>query len=183
MKKMANFNPRLTSEGISNNPLWYSQNPFYQSGYGMPNCTCYAWGRFWEIGGGITYPDRKPTLSLGDGGDWYGHTQDGYQRASEPSLGAVICFSQGSNAGHVGIVEQISEDRNTIVTSNSAYQSTFFYTQTLSRENNWTWGNGYTFQGFIINPYTGDTPVPPTPTPTGKNIIPLMLCKSLWGFF
>lgn len=44
------FTPRLTDTGILNNFHWYSDNPFYQSGYGMPNCTCYAWGRFWEIG-------------------------------------------------------------------------------------------------------------------------------------
>lgn len=35
--------PRLTDTGIRNNFHWYSDNPFYQSGYGMPNCTCYAW--------------------------------------------------------------------------------------------------------------------------------------------
>ena len=43
------FTPRLNDNGILNNPKWYSDNPFYQSGYGMPNCTCYAWGRFWEV--------------------------------------------------------------------------------------------------------------------------------------
>lgn len=44
------FTPRLNDNGILNNFHWYSENPFYQAGYGMPNCTCYAWGRFWEIG-------------------------------------------------------------------------------------------------------------------------------------
>lgn len=35
--------PRLNSDDIQGNFHWYSENPFYQSGYGMPNCTCYAW--------------------------------------------------------------------------------------------------------------------------------------------
>lgn len=59
------FTPRLTDEGILNNFHWYSDNPFYQSGYGMPNCTCYAWGRFWEIGDpnniGVNKPVQLPT--------------------------------------------------------------------------------------------------------------------------
>ena len=43
------FNPRLNLNGMLNNFYWYSDNPFYQSNYGLPNCTCYAYGRFWEI--------------------------------------------------------------------------------------------------------------------------------------
>lgn len=37
------FTPRLDSTGMLNNPKWYSENPFYQSGYGLPNCTCYSY--------------------------------------------------------------------------------------------------------------------------------------------
>lgn len=37
------YTPRLTSDGIVDNYHWYSDNPFYIAGYGMPNCTCYAW--------------------------------------------------------------------------------------------------------------------------------------------
>lgn len=37
------FVPRLTDNGIMNNPKWYSENPFYLAGYGLPNCTAYAW--------------------------------------------------------------------------------------------------------------------------------------------
>lgn len=36
------FTPRLNSSGMLNNPKWYSENIFYQAGYGLPNCTCYA---------------------------------------------------------------------------------------------------------------------------------------------
>ena len=43
------FTPRLNSDGMQDEKYWYSGNPFHTAGYGMPNCTCYAWGRFWEI--------------------------------------------------------------------------------------------------------------------------------------
>ena len=39
------FTPRLTSDGMMNNPYWYSLNPFYNipatppHKYGLPNCT------------------------------------------------------------------------------------------------------------------------------------------------
>ena len=38
------FVPRLTRDGMQGNPYWYSRNPFYLAGYGLPNCTCYAFG-------------------------------------------------------------------------------------------------------------------------------------------
>lgn len=62
------YTPRLDDQGIMGNFHWYSDNPFYQSGYGMPNCTCYAWGRFWEIGDVNNIGENKPTqLPLSDG--------------------------------------------------------------------------------------------------------------------
>lgn len=36
---MADFYPRLTDAGMRGNRLWYSDNPLYQAGYGLPNCT------------------------------------------------------------------------------------------------------------------------------------------------
>lgn len=36
------FTPRLDDTGIVGDFHYYSQNPYYQSGYGMPNCTCYS---------------------------------------------------------------------------------------------------------------------------------------------
>ena len=41
------YKKRLTVPS-KNNKYYYSNNVFYKSGYGMPNCTCYAWGRFLE---------------------------------------------------------------------------------------------------------------------------------------
>lgn len=42
----SSFTPRLNSDGMQGNPCWYANNPFEQAGYGLPNCTAYAWGRW-----------------------------------------------------------------------------------------------------------------------------------------
>ena len=99
---MANFVKRTTAPDESNS-YYYANNPFYQSGYGLPNCTCYAWGRFYELSG------TRPALSLGDAENWFGYS-DGYARGQIPKLGAVICWRRGAvgddsdGAGHVAIV-------------------------------------------------------------------------------
>lgn len=178
------FIPRLTSEGISNNPYWYSRNPFYQSGYGLPNCTCYAWGRFWEISDPNNEYINRPNLSLGDGGQWYSYIQDGYERGQTPKLGAVICFSKnGGGAGHVAIVEEIKTNGD-IITSNSAYGSTFFYLSTLYASNNYN-TSSYTCQGFIYNPFANQNPTPPTPPSLKKHKYKFVLFdnrrKKLYG--
>ena len=60
----ASFTPRLTAPS-SSDYHYTSDNPFYNSGYGMPNCTCYAWGRAYEILG------SKPNLSTGNANTFY----------------------------------------------------------------------------------------------------------------
>ena len=158
------YTPRLTSDGIQDNPYWYSRNPFYLAGYGLPNCTCYAWGRFWEISDPNVQYENRPTLSTGNAGQWWGHTQDGYQRGQYPELGAVICFDRPGYAGHVAIVEEIYENGD-VLTSNSAVRSTYFYTRIYYKSNGYNFGS-YRFQGFIYNPYVDPSPTPPTPTPS-----------------
>lgn len=156
------FIPRLNSKGIKDNPYWYSKNPFYLAGYGLPNCTCYAWGRFWEISDPDNDYSNRPTLSTGNAGQWYSYTQDGYTRGSIPKLGAVACFSDDTGgAGHVAIVEKIKPNGD-IITSNSAYNGSFFYTQTLYASKGYSYSQR-TFQGFIYNPFAhheggGDDP-------------------------
>lgn len=143
---MANFVKRTTAPETSDFH-YYSANPFYQSGYGMPNCTAYAWGRFYELSG------VRPTLSLGNAEDWYNYS-DGYARGRTPKLGAVIVWARGAvgnnddGAGHVAIVEQINAD-GSIVTSNSAWNSTLFYMQDIGSDYSLS---GYSFLGFIYNP-------------------------------
>lgn len=111
----------------------------------LPNCVGYSYGRFMEVMG-----TTSCRLSTANAGEWFGYTQDGYERGQTPQLGAVICWRRPGAAGHVAIVEQINSD-GSIVTSNSAYNSTFFYTQTLYPPD-YTWSSLYILQGFIYNP-------------------------------
>ena len=149
---MANFTQR-TEAPTSDNAYYYADNPFYKSGYGLPNCTCYAFGRFWEITGG-----EMPSLSWANAEDWYAHTSDGYERGTTPKLGAILCWRKGAagddsdGAGHVEVVEQINED-GTIITSGSAYNGYLFRRKTRNPTANWD-GGEYIFQGFIYNPKT-----------------------------
>ena len=154
------YTPRLNSDGILNNPKWYSQNPFYTNGYGLPNCTCYAWGRFWEISDPNNQGINTPLLSHGDADQWWAYTQDGYERGQTPKLGATICFaeSHGYGTGHVATVEEINTDTGVIVTSNSDWQGRYFYLETLTPDSNGKYhhqGSIYLYesQGFIYNPW------------------------------
>lgn len=129
-------------------------------------------GRFWEISDPTVEYENRPTLSTGNAGDWYGHTSDGYSRGSTPQLGAVICFSEPGNPGHVAIVEEI-KDNGDVVTSNSARHGTYFYMRTYYASQGYNWSD-YVFQGFIYNPYV--TPGPgPTPVSTKRNRFPWVL--------
>lgn len=156
------FTPRLNSNNINGNRLWYSnENPFYAAGYGLPNCTCYAWGRRWEIDG--VHPDKLP---LGNGNQWYDQgVANGLRHGPTPELGAIIC-TWYANGGHVAVVEQINAD-GSIVTSNSGWPSTFFWIETLYPPYylaSWMPSNAYV-QGFLYldSSATGPGVKPPEP--------------------
>lgn len=149
--------PRLNADGISGNYRWYSENPFYQAGYGMPNCTAYCWGRWYEIQG------VAPNLPLGDANSWFPTAVSwGKKTGQTPQLGAVIC-TWYAIGGHVAIVEVINPD-GSLVLSNSGWQSNFFWTETVYPPNylpSWVPSNAYV-QGFI---YLDITPISPQPEP------------------
>lgn len=140
------FIKRITAPS-KDNKYFYSGNIFYKCGYGMPNCTCYAWGRFYEL------TNTYPKLSTRNAENWY-VASDGYQRGKTPKLGAIACWSKGivgngkDGAGHVAVVEEIMTD-GSILTSNSGYKSTNFYMKTIKPPYSL---NGYNFQGFIYLP-------------------------------
>lgn len=173
------FKPRLTDSGINGSPYWYGRNPFYQAGYGLPNCTCYAWGRFWEIADPTRQFLNRPTLSTGDAESWYNYN-DGYDRGATPQLGAVACWADGpfSGDGHVAIVEEIDPDTGVITCSNSAYGGQYFYLTHLSPPF-YLPAQGYVFQGFIYNPFAA-AGGGPAPYPPGWWWKPWMYKKWLW---
>ena len=162
---MATFTPRLSSSGMLNNPYWYNStfNPFYPT-YGLPNCTCYAWGRWYEITG------QWPGLPTGDAGTWF--SNDTHQHGSTPKLGAIICLAGGpySGRGHVAVVEKIYSD-GTVVFSNSAYDrnpqtmpQSYFYTRQGKVSNQYGYSE-YTFLGFIYCPTDFDPDIDPDDPP------------------
>lgn len=137
-----------TAAPATSSKYYYANNPFYTAGYGLPNCTCYAWGRFYELTG------SRPTLCLRDAEDWYGW-DDGYSRGKTPRLGAVAVWGKGvvgdgsDGAGHVAVVEQINND-GSIIISESGYGSFTFRRTTLN--SSYTYFTGYKFLGFIYPP-------------------------------
>lgn len=149
-----NFIPRLSEDGILNNPYWYKDNRYYQAGYGLPNCTCYALGRWYEIQGSSA-PFNFP--GYWDGGDWFEMCEKaGYQTSKDvPMLGACMSWKHGS-AGHVAIVEQIKYNEDgtvySVITSNSAWQGDFWYPQEILASNGWKYRNDQTFNGFGYHP-------------------------------
>jgi len=149
----SSFTPRTTAPG-TDNAYYYANNVFYQSGYGMPNCTAYAWGRAYEILG------SRPNLSTGNANQWwdYNSSRGIYSSGSTPKLGAIACFN-GSSCGHVAIVEAISGTRVTI--SESAWSGFLFRTSTytIGSEDSASVGG---FQGYI---YLGDFSEDPIPAP------------------
>lgn len=157
---MANYKARLTAPSTTNKYYIHTSNGGYNScieisgGSCLPNCVGYGYGRFMENLG------KKPSLSRGNAEDWYGYTEDGYERGKEPRLGAVICWRKGKThnesdgCGHIAIVEQIKED-GTIVTSESAYGGARWRMREYKAPNYYL-GSGYTFQGFIYLPLVFD---------------------------
>lgn len=145
---MSKYCPRFDCPTRDNAYYNSNINPYVACGYGMfqnnGNCTAYAYGRFMEILG-----QSWCNLCINDAEDFYEHN-DGYERGQKPRLGAIICWEgKGSLAGHVAVVEEIKSD-GTIVTSNSAWESSLFYLKELKPP--YDMGSNYRFQGFIYNP-------------------------------
>jgi surface antigen len=151
------FSPRLTAP-TTDNDCYYANNIFYLAGYGMPNCTAYAWGRAYEILG------SKPNLSHGNANQFwdYNLSSGAYPYGTTPKLGAVVCWN-GSSCGHVAVVEKI--EGNKVTVSESAWSGAYFktFTYTIGSEDAVSVGGfqGYIYIGNFDNVTTSDT-TPPT---------------------
>ena len=139
------FIPRTTAPSKTDKNYYSNNNAYYKNGYGMPNCTAYAYGRVYELLGYI-----PSGLYYGNAENWYDNTKN-LKKGQTPKLGAIACYRSGKTgnssdgAGHVAIVEKI--DGDSFECSNSAYKGTNFYmTKGYDTKNN------KTFQGFIYLP-------------------------------
>lgn len=172
MRKIGNlilFEKRISAPA-KNNPFYCSDdNKFHRYGYGLPNCTCYAHGRFAEATskvGTVWLPFLRNACT------WWDEAlkresegiNKGYYTSLTPAVGAIACWKSVTpkgevGAGHVAFVEEVIRHDNELVIhcSNSAYKGTPFYESYHSSLEGFHWksaktGNKYTFQGFIC-PY------------------------------
>lgn len=175
---MVKYTPRLTAPSKDNKYfIHYSKGGYNTTimidkatGSVMPNCVGYAQGRYREISG-----DQKIWSAVGN--NLAGNAETFFECAKKaglptgktPKLGAIIVWEgKGSAAGHVAVVEEIKSNGD-IVTSNSAYNSTHFYIQTLTK------ASGYLYKtdgsrpllGFVYQTTEFEMDVP-QPTPSGS---------------
>lgn len=144
------FTARLTepSRNSSSDEYKYyysSDNVFQNMGYGIPNCTAYAWGRTYELLG------EKPQLSTGNAGRWYTYNinQGLYAYGSQPRLGAIACWDNHDFVnGHVAVVEQIFDNSGYITTSESQWGELSFALYTFQCDSS-DHMSRYRFLGYI----------------------------------
>ena len=169
------YEPRLslTEDEAKSLKYYNSENPFgavgtgLTGGFGLPNCTAYAWGRWYELFDKYNKGTKPEYLSHGNAEDWYPYNKNlssdkQYPYGSEPKLGSIVCYNDPvEDKGHVAIVEKITKKDNGVIeieTSNSGYgdSSWFFYLDTGSSNGKWCSKarDRYEFQGFIYLPFT-----------------------------
>lgn len=159
------FEPRLKAPEADNKNYFSKQNPYVRDGWGMPNCTPYAMGRFHEVYG-IWLPCRH------NAEDWVKEAK-GFEISEKPVLGSVAVWKVGEigngkdGAGHVCFVEELKtnldftgsnsgyfDSQYADITQDPKYKKLFFYLQTFKASNNYAWtgstGKKYELVGFIL---------------------------------
>ena len=138
------YTPRLSAPSRSNDYYYSNKNIFYSIGYGMPNCTAYAWGRAYELLG------TSPKLSVDSACFWWGYNQEHnyYPTGQTPKLGAIACWDN-PYGGHVAVVEKITD--TTVTLSHSEWAGrTFFLTEfDKSSKTAGVVTSGWKFEGYI----------------------------------
>ncbi len=122
----------------------------------LANCVGYASGRFNEIIGKMDYPYLNCNAE-----DFIVRGKSlGLKVSDKPSLGGIMVWEgKGNLAGHVAVVEKII-DSDTIYTSESGYESAYFWNSTRKRgTGNWGAGANYKYIGCLINPSVKEEPL------------------------
>ena len=158
----APFVPRTTAPE-ADSPYFTTENPFYNVGLGMPNCTAYAWGRAYEILG------QRPPLNIGHARYWFyneggfPNPDDFFERGQTPRLGAIAVWGASNLGpfGHVAVVEAINAD-GTVDVSESFWGGQFFaFSQNVDVHHNEEWRTepvDRNFLGFIYLCSVVETP-------------------------
>lgn len=122
----------------------------------LPNCVGLAHARWLESQKQTDY-EKYDKLPTGNAENYYTYAKDGYKRGKTPKVGAIVCWRKGEagvakdGAGHLAFVEDVYSNGD-ILTSNSAYGGSRYYTKKYTKASNYRMGTNYTFQGFIYNP-------------------------------
>lgn len=143
--KAASFNPRYSAPSYSNDYYYSSMNLFYASGYGMPNCTAYAYGRAYEILG------YAPNLCPYNAGEWYDYNKryGFYGYGSTPRVGAIAVWDDwNGDDGHVAVVEEVHSD-GTVLVSESTWGGVTFRLRNMNADSSDGYMYYYRFLGYI----------------------------------
>lgn len=155
------YSPRLSAPNKNNQYYYSDKNIFYKYGYGMPNCTAYAFGRAYEI------LNKEPNLCHYDAEEWYSYnkTNGYYSYGKTPKLGAIACWNYDGGGGHVAVVEKI--EKSTITFSNSSWSGENFYLTTADiNDTNAGGSSWWNFEGYI---YIGNFESSTQPTTDDNN--------------
>ena len=136
------YTPRTTAPAKDNKYYYSSINPFYPN-YGLPNCTCYAYGRAYEL---LGYDPKLPT---GNAENWYPKVAAN-KKGQTPKLGAIACWEGTGSTypyGHVAVVEAINGSKITVSESN--YGGELFKLRKDINPNTVFSSIDYVFQGYI----------------------------------
>ena len=138
------FVPRYSTPGYDNPYYFSNMNLYYKYGYGMPNCTAYAYGRVYEILG------HEPNLSRWNAGQWWfdNINYGWYSYGTTPQPGAVACWDKwDQNTGHVAVVEEVYGN-GTVLISESSWSGEMFRTRVMNADGS-GFMYGYRFLGYI----------------------------------
>lgn len=153
------FLERLLSTGMEGSKYWYdlTWNWFAKDDLWLPNCTCFSAGRVQECCG----MNFKTEIPRGNAQTWYADSK--WIGSAAPRIGAIAVWG-GGRYGHVGVVERVNAD-GTVLISQSNYTraskasmiANYFVLGTYRCEvGKVTKGIGWTFLGFLLNPYIDD---------------------------
>ena len=160
------FLERLISTGMKGNPYYYSleYNWFAKDDLWLPNCTCFAAARCQEAAG----VNCRNEIPRGNAQTWYDASN--WIGSKTPKVGAIAVWG-GGKYGHVGVVERINADGSVLISqsnytraSKASMIANYFvlgtYTPVVGKV---TKGIGWTFLGYLINPYIDDKRVSRNP--------------------
>ncbi|HEY9829676.1 MAG TPA: CHAP domain-containing protein, partial [Stenomitos sp.] len=108
-----------------------SDNPFWQAGYGPPNCTWYAYGRMRQLG----YSKAALNTMLGNAGTWDNTAGNGASVIYTPQAPCIAVWEAGvgyaGSVGHVAVVERVNADGSILISESNWPTGNLYQTRTV----------------------------------------------------